>query len=62
MVAVRCIRSDNQKCWSIVSESHLQSLLHLATTLNYSQAIMNSLHNYAALFSIFDTIGGIPRF
>ncbi|KAK8822814.1 hypothetical protein WA556_001705 [Blastocystis sp. ATCC 50177/Nand II] len=53
--AVHCIRSDDEKCWAVVSEHHLQSLLHLAA-VDYSPAIMASLHNYAALFAIFDTI------
>ena len=59
--AVHCIRSDDEKCWAVVSEHHLQSLLHLAA-VDYSPAIMASLHNYAALFAIFDTIGGAPHF
>ena len=31
-------------------------LLRFATTTGYSQAILTSLHNYAAMFSLFDTI------
>ena len=31
-------------------------LLRFATTTGYSQAILTSLHNYAALLSLFDTI------
>lgn len=58
---MHCIRSDDEKCWAVVSEHHLQSLLHLAA-VDYSPAIMASLHNYTALFAIFDTIGGPPHF
>lgn len=53
--ATKCLRSDGTKCWAFATLPLLRTLLASMTVP--SQIVVNALHQYESLFSLFDHIG-----
>ena len=53
--ATKCLRSDGLKCWAFATLPLLRTLL--AAMVVPSHTVVNALHQYESLFSLFDYIG-----